>query len=107
LLLVVINGNSTVTPIAKKCLYNLRVSDNFEIKFVHFYPCPFYVTSVTHIFPITHKAIDIPRHFSLWYQIDLDIGKSHTQGQVPGSTTVGIRATEMTVNLSECNVRHA
>ena len=61
-----------------------------------------------HIFLITHQAIDIPRHFSLWHQIDLDIviGKSHTQGQVPSGTTLAIRAVGMTSDLSECNIRH-
>ena len=66
----------------------------------------FEVTSVTHIFLITHQAIDIPRHFCLWHHIDMDIGKSYTQGQVPGGTTLAIRADGMTSDLSECNVRH-
>ena len=38
--------------------------------------------------------------------MDLDIGKSHTQGQVLGGTTLAIRAAGMTSDLSECNVRH-
>ena len=66
----------------------------------------FEVTSVTHIFLITHQVINIPKHFSLWHQIDLDIGKCHTQGQVSGGTTLAIRAVGMTSDLSECNVRH-
>ena len=33
-------------------------------------------------------------------------GKSHTHGQLPGGNSLGIRAVEMTINLSECNVHH-
>ena len=87
-------------------LYHLRISDNLEIKLVGFYPCPFDVTSVTHIFQITIKPYIFDRHFSMWHQIDMASGKSYTNGQLPGGNSLGIRAVEMTLNLSECNVRH-
>ena len=87
-------------------LYHLMISDNLEIKLVGFYPCPFDVTSVTHIFQITIKPYIYDRHFSMWHQIDMASGKSYTNGQLPGGNSLGIRAVEITLNLSECNVRH-
>ena len=42
----------------------------------------------------------------MWHQIDMASGKSYTHGQLPGGNSLGIRAVEMTLNLSECNVRH-